>query len=429
LKQLDIGDNMKRLVSGFRDEHTVFFSEADSFTLINQQIPSQELLRKLRIASLLYDHVVLAAAYFWQSKTMYSLMPYVETLINSGDILPAIRSPRITRDIADYFDKRLDETSLLLSSPIRSIPSLASEIAVPKRRPVALELNKIGTFLYIDVGSVEKEFRQLWIDDSIDQKNPCSIFNLVLVTVPSDEQQSIIKLLRSLSNTQFFSRSSVAMQILDLSIPKQAKYILIQRTSDLYLMANAIASGSDLLVTSRTFDYSLGDYSNSLLGPLAKSNVDLFMRILKMCGISKRTIDSLSDEELLSIKYSYEFAAFREIYYSLIESAVVEERNFVEEVWQKFPHIWGIEKLKKKLILFLKYIESISSVLFAASLGSVIQEVNPVSQAILVGSGATASMSHLLKGMEWFYNTPTIDFVDYMMRQEYKKRLSRRVVR
>ena len=70
---------MKIFASRTQDKQKLFFGNADSFTLIHQQISKETILRELKLSCLLYDHVVLAAAYFWQSDSMRSLIPYVET--------------------------------------------------------------------------------------------------------------------------------------------------------------------------------------------------------------------------------------------------------------------------------------------------------------------------------------------------------------
>lgn len=134
---------MKFLASQTKDRQKLFFGDADSFTLIHQKIPRETVLRELKLSCLLYDHVVLAAAYFWQSNTMRSLMPHVETFIQNGDLLPAIRDYSQTSNASDYLERRIEETSVFANqSPIYRIPAIASEIAKPEQRPMANELGR-----------------------------------------------------------------------------------------------------------------------------------------------------------------------------------------------------------------------------------------------------------------------------------------------
>lgn len=421
---------MKLFVSHLIDKRTLFFGEADSYTIISQNISAGEILRKLRVASLLYDHVILAAAYFWQSETMYSLLPSIETLMTTGEILPSIRAPRITRDVADYYEKRSAETFALTKTPIYRSSALASEIAKPQHRPIALELDKVGTVVYIDIGSVEDKFRYLWLNDTLDQRSPYSVYNTLLVASSSTEHAKILQRVRSIATRPYFSRSLVAQEIFGLDCPKEIKNTLVLRASDLYLLANAQACESDLLSTTRSLTYSEIGHYQQLLGPLATSNVDLFTRILKLCGIPLNLLNSLSNEEILLIKYSEEFYEFKTTYFKLIETALNEQDDFVNDVWQKFSDMWTEERLKKKLILFLKYIENVSSWLFAAALGAVVQQSSPFTQSLLIASGIGAGTSHILKRIEWFNKTPISDFVDFAARGEYRKRLysSRRLI-
>jgi hypothetical protein len=386
---------MKFFVSKLEEKHTIFFGEADSFTILRQNIQPSKILRDLNLSSLMYDHVILAAAYFWQSKTVYSLLPQIEGLIQSGTILPAIRDSKQTRDTLDYFEKRLVETSNLVKSPIYNIKALSSEIARPNQKPVPLYLDNLGTFLHIDTQSIEAIFRRLWINDTVDQDKPNSLYNIVFLSLPPKDQEPIVNFLRSINQKRNFSRSLIASHILSLPFSNTFKSALIQRASNLYLLSNAIACKSDLLTPSQIVSYRNKSYKNSL-GSLTLSNMDLFMEVLNLCGLSPSIINSLSAEELLSIKYSEEFIVFQELYKQLVASARDEEQNLAKEVLKKISNKQQGEKIKKKVLLAIGYLETISAAVFTNTLSSVLMNT-PVSQAILIGSGAGAGISHFLK--------------------------------
>jgi hypothetical protein len=412
---------MKFFVSKLEEKHTIFFGEADSFTILRQNIQPSKILRDLNLSSLMYDHVILAAAYFWQSKTVYSLIPQIEGLIQSGTILPAIRDSKQTRDTLDYFEKRLTETSNLVKSPIYNIKALSSEIAKPNQKPVPLYLDNIGTFLHIDTQSIEAIFRRLWLNDTSDQDKPNSLYNIVFLSLPQKDQEIVVKFLRSINPKRHFSRSLIASHILSLPFSSALKSALIQRASNLYLLSNAIACKSDLLTPSRIVGYQSKSGQNSL-GSLRLSNMDIFMEVLNLCGLSPLTINSLSTEEILSIKYSEEFIVFQEIYKQLVVSAMDEEQNLVKEILQKLASKQQGEKIKKKMLRTIGYLEAISAAIFTNTLSSVLMNT-PVSQAVLIGSGAGAAISHFLKKTEWLRKTPILDFVEFVTKREFRKRL------
>lgn len=412
---------MKFFVSELQNRYTMFFSEADSYTLLTQQVTMEELVRNMKLASLLYDHIILAGAYIWQSQLVYHCILRLEPLVRNGDILLSIRDPRITRDFADYFDRRVKETSMLIRSPISCFPELMSEIAKPEQRPIALELDEIGTLLYRDIHSVERIFRSLWLDDTLDQNNPNSLYNLLSLSLPLEHRRVVLESIRIIAKEAYFSRGLIAKHVIGLRIPEDIKKAIIQRASDLYLLSNAMACESDLLVTHRTLAYP--GYRKAILGPLARSNVELFLKVLQLCGISPSVIDSLNAKELLLLKASPEFRAFRETYFRLINSIKMEEEDFISRVLKRFSSMRREEALRKRLLQFLKYIENASSLFFAAALGVLIQEYSPFYVYLLAGSGVGAIVSHFLRKIERLQNTPILNFENYRVLQEYRNRL------
>ena len=377
---------MKELISRLEPRKTAFFGQADSFTVIKQDLPAAELLRQLRMATLLYDHVIVAAAYFWQSRTVYSTLPLLEHFIRAADLLPSIRAPQVTRDVSDYFDKRAAETGGLAKAAQSWDPALASEVARPGQRRIALEVDAMGSFVYLDAGSVEGEFRALWADDSMNERDPFSVYNILLTSTGYVNTVHEATTFRAMSEAPAFSRSVVATMIETLRQPATVKAALVDRASTLYLLANARASSSDLVLTSRNMLYSRTYNANNLVGPLAFSNVDLFGRVLATCGIPPRMIDSISNVELLALKRSDEFSAFKDVYHQLVRSAMVEHANFSDLAWLKFVQYRRKEQVRTRVVRFLRKAEWVSGALFLAALGAVVQQPTAASQIILAGS-------------------------------------------
>jgi hypothetical protein len=343
----------------------------------------------------------------------------VEQLIETGEILPSIRAPRVTRDVIDYFDKRLEDTSDLVHTPIFQDRALASEIARPEQRPVAQQLARLGTVVHLDTGSVEDNFRQLWSADTTDLRDPFSARNTVLENSSDDDRtHDLVLAIGAISEQAFFSRSVVAQELRKMNLPSPLTTRLIDRASELYLRSNAAACGSEHLVSSRS-----NPAAGSSVGPLASANIDLFTRVLGLCGITPRQLHGLQDRELLAIKYSDQFQAFRETYFRLVESAAREHEDFTDEVWQRFQKIRSRDRAAKRLIRALKSIQWASGSLFTAALGAVVQDSTPFGQAVLAAGGTGAGASYFLGRVGRLQKTPVDDFVEFATRKEYRSRL------
>lgn len=411
------------MISRLASKRNIFLGEADSYTIITQNIQSRELLRKIRLAALLYDHAILAAAYFWQSEELGALLPYLATLIGSGDVLPSIRSPQITRDVGDYFEKRVEDTADLGSSSIIRIKPLASEIAKPSQRPIAARIDNMGALVHVDVGSVEIYFRQLWRKDSVDSENPNSIYNILLLYSDSHNYDVRSQQIYRIADLAFFSRSVIAQELYTMALPRQLRAALIDRASTLYLQANATACGSELLLSKRS-NTSSGELApQGSVGPLAAANVSLFSRVLHLCGISPIDLDRLSDEELIMIKYSEEFYEFRELYFRLVDAALAEHSEFTDSIWQRFQQLRTQDRTITRVIRVLRYVEMASGALFAAALGAVVQQATVPGQALMAASGAAAGASRVLSRVKRLNSTPVENFSRFIENKEYQKRL------
>jgi hypothetical protein len=416
---------MKIFASRTQDKQKLFFGNADSFTLIHQQISKETILRELKLSCLLYDHVVLAAAYFWQSDSMRSLIPYVETFIEKGHLLPAIRDYSQTSNASDYLERRIEETSVFANqSLVCKIPAIASEVARLDQLPIANELNQIGTFFHMDSKSIEDIYRNLWIDDILINENPSSLYNLISAVLPPEYHSYVIRSLQEICKKQYFSRSIIASCILELRITREEKRLFIQRASALYLLSNAIAINGELLVGSRTLNL-FSNCQNRSLGPLSKANVDLFLKVLELCGLSTSTFDQMSDKEILDLKSSEEFITFRDLYSNLIDKSINTQNDLATEIIQQFSNVKKIEREKRVLIRILGTLNSISSGVFVNTLSSMlIPGFPPAVPAVVLGSGVAASISFFLKKIERVQETPFLDFTEFLKEGKFHKGLN-----
>ena len=231
-------------------------------------------------------------------------------------------------------------------------------------------------------------------------------------------------------NRQYFSRSLIASYILDLKIPEDFKILFIERASELYLLSNAIAINGDLFASSRVSNL-FRNYQGNSLGPLAKQNVDLFSKVLELCGLPVTIIDKMSAQELLNLKYSEEFIGFRSLYSNLINRANNTQKDLKTEIIENFYHQNKLERGKKVILVrLLSLVESTSSEVFLATLSSIfLSGFLPVVPAILLGSGVTFSINSFLKKNQKIKETPLLDFIELINEGKFRNRLKANFLR
>lgn len=97
---------MEKFLSSYKGESKIFLGDTDSYTIIQNEFTEEDLIFKIKVATLLYDVVFISAAYMWQSEQMKDVMYKIQALILTENVLPVIRKSKETRDVRDYFEKR-----------------------------------------------------------------------------------------------------------------------------------------------------------------------------------------------------------------------------------------------------------------------------------------------------------------------------------
>ena len=156
---------MEKFLSSYKENRKIFLGDTDSYTIVQNGYTEDELIFKIKMATLLYDVVFIPAAYMWQSEQMKEVMYKIHPLILTENVLPIIRKSKETRDIKDYFEKRQSETKNLKNMEVFRIPSLATEIADADDRKEMLFLNGMNCCLHLEEKSVKEEFIDLWRND------------------------------------------------------------------------------------------------------------------------------------------------------------------------------------------------------------------------------------------------------------------------
>lgn len=410
---------MNKFLSSYKESKKIFLGDTDSYTVIQNGYTEEELIFKIKMAVLLYDAVFIPAAYMWQSEQMKGVMYKIQPLILTENVLPIIRKSKETRDVKDYFEKRQNETKNLKYMDVFQIPSLATEIADSDDREDMLFLNKMNCCLHLEEKSVKEEFINLWQNDLLNNGDINAIFMILYRSnITTECYKIIINELKNNVDYENFSRSTLIDYILKLDISENIKLMLQERISWLYLMANARASQSD---------FYLSKSNNNLV---YRANLDIYVKLLENFGITKNMIRLLSLENLLRIKYSAEYLNFIKNYNRLVENVYHEQKDIIEKTGRRINKMICQENIKRITWNKLSGVCGISATIFIGLLVNYFSgsDVNNVVAAV---SGGVAASTAILKTIasinESMLDTSFYDFKEFIIKEEYKKRMQKNI--
>lgn len=407
---------MEKFLSSYKNNKKIFLGDTDSYTVVQNGYTEDELILKIKMATLLYDVVFIPAAYMWQSEQMKGVMYKIQPLILTENIFPIIRKSKETRDVKDYFEKRQRETEKIKKMEVFRIPSLATEIATSDDREDMLFLNNMNCCLHLEEKSVKDEFISLWKSDLLNDADTNAI-SMILYRSNIDfkHYKDVLRELENDVDYANFSRSTLIDYILKLNVSQKVKLMLQERISWLYLRANAKASQSDFYI-SRAVENKF----------VYKANVEMYIELLKNFGINERMIKSLSMEELLRIKYSPEYLSFISSYNELVENIYYEQINIMEKTNKRINTMLLQENIKRKIWSKLSAIYGVSATIF---IGLIINYFSgsDINNTALSVSGGAAVCSYILKKVEIvnksISNASFYDFKEFILKEEYKKKI------
>ena len=411
---------MEKFLSSYKGESKIFLGDTDSYTIIQNGFTEEDLIFKIKVATLLYDVVFIPAAYMWQSEQMKDVMYEIQALILTENVLPVIRKSKETRDVRDYFEKRENETKDLKGMEVYKIPSLASEVATKDNKKDMLFLDKLNCCMHLEEKSVKEEFINLWKNDLINSTDMDSI-SMILCQSSIDitQYKLLLSTLKNDVDYEKFSRSVLIDYILKLDLSPYVKEALQRRISWLYLKANAQASQSD---------FYLSKAADNVL--VYNANLKMYTELLRNFGIDERMLKSLSIEELIRIKCSPEYSNFITCYNQLVDSVYIEQWNIIEKLNKQINSKMYRENVKRAIWSKLPAIYGVSSTIFV---GLVVNYFSgsTLNKAAWEITGGVAALSGILNKLEMLNKsisqTSFIDFKDYIIREEYRKKMQKNI--
>ena len=197
------------------------------------------------------------------------------------------------------------------------------------------------------------------------------------------------------------------------------KEALQRRISWLYLKANAQASQSD---------FYLSKAADNVL--VYNANLKMYTELLRNFGIDERMLKSLSIEELIRIKCSPEYSNFITCYNQLVDSVYIEQWNIIEKLNKQINSKMYRENVKRAIWSKLPAIYGVSSTIFV---GLVVNYFSgsTLNKAAWEITGGVAALSGILNKLEMLNKsisqTSFIDFKDYIIREEYRKKMQKNI--
>lgn len=156
---------MRKFITELDSSRKLFIADYDSYSIEKYKPSPESLLYITKVGMLLFDHIMLPAAFFWQSELMTQIMLRLEDAISAGIILPVIRDLGETPSVKDYFDHRVEESQKIQRIPVFLRPELATEIASKENEHAMQQLYKMDTVAHLDNISLRQIYAEKWERD------------------------------------------------------------------------------------------------------------------------------------------------------------------------------------------------------------------------------------------------------------------------
>lgn len=411
---------MREMLSELQHYEKIFIGDFDSYTIIKYGLSVDHLLFITKVALLLFDRILMPAAFFWQSKEMNKLRCYVERPIEGGIILPVIRDYESTTDIQDYFERRMDESQKIGNIEVFKQPELASEIADSHHIKQVKALKKLGVYAHSDQTPVHESFRAAWKSDLENHSDINSIHLLLCQSRLTDEQiaKATLILLDESQHPQF-SRASCIERVQQIIPSGHIQNLIKERTSWLYLHSNAISYNSK-------FYYSRNPYK----GMVFEENLLLLLQTLDIFGITKEMLKQLSIAEILHLKSFPEYKEFIKAYREVLDAAYLRQNNIIEILRRKIS--WRVKQEHAILAIYkkLRFLQGCSSTIFLGLLVNYFSG-SSINTPTFIASGTTALATSILKKISFindhmqtaaFYN-----FKKFIIGEQYQQSLENHI--
>lgn len=405
----------KKFISNMGNMSKIFLADYDSYSIMHYNISLDHLKFISKAALLLYDVILVPAAFFWQSEKMTNLMIYMQEPLEHGLIVPVIRDYNITSDIYDYFNARQAENSNLkkqYSLSNKFIKSnletgVFSEITTSKDRENARKLEKMSHAAYSDINSVKKLFVKNWENDINNLTDPNSIgYLLNYCKIPQEIKDS---LLDDVENT-FFSRVSCISKLNRIISNYPLQALIENRISWLYLKSVSEAYCSKLYAINNPYKRSIQE-----------DNIPVMIDALSVIGLSRELIENLSFHEIILIKCNLEYQNFIKAFRNIVAEISKKQQDINESLKSAI----SLRLFKEKMISLIPSVDRINNISYTVFLSLVANALSgsSISPPVFIYSGCVSALTFLLSKVSRINNTPFLDMQHYIISRKYEEQM------
>lgn len=344
-------NNAKKFISDMGNLSKIFLADYDSYSIKHYNISLDHLRFISKAALLLYDVILVPAAFFWQSEEMIALTISMQEPMEYGLIAPVIRDYSTTSDIYEYYNARQNENNILkkqysLSNNIIKSnleTGVYSEITTSKDSENVRKLEKICNATHSDINSVKHLFVKNLEEDINNLTDSKSIgYLLDFYKMPRSINESLL----SEAKNTFFSRVSCIYKSNKIIFNSSLQRLIENRISWLYLKSVAEAYGSKIYA----FNYPYK-------GTIQEDNIPVIIESLSAIGISPELIKKLSFHDIIFIKSTPEYQEFIKTFRKI----VVEISKKQQDINESLKSVVSRRFFKEKLVSHIPSMDYINN--------------------------------------------------------------------
>ena len=312
-------------LASLKNQNICFWSCGNKPTQELFGLSGDEILIHLKCLYLLYDKIVCAASFFFESEITQTIARNYSILLKRGEILFFVDD-----EIEDFVEHGRLKTE---KSPI-GLSAYSDKIIVTEK---GKELNSYENILKRPSYSISDRIVELWINDVISREEGTIGEYLSLYYKKKDELNGIENLIVSIAKNREkdFVWDYIKPKLKSINLPKHILYHMRKRLSQMYCLATSEYLGVNVDQPNHAFP---GKY----IDRKSKYDTCLFLDCMRILKVDK-AIETLEPNILVSLKNSQEFIFFKEFYISLLDTAADHKRNMdfllplYREAAQKFP--------------------------------------------------------------------------------------------
>ncbi len=336
--------------------NSVFFTEGDPIQQRISRIGQSNLVRKIKIALLLSESIVIPASHIIESRLTFNIISGAPFLLTKKVIIPSLPSQFST--VSEYAKERF-ASSAITPSAQRSLFKICDFLD-----------ENTSKFIWRNDQEMRSFYKHSLLRDLQDS-------NSLLFRSLNLSSAEIEALIEQISRLKPISRETSFELANRLDEKRRKPFILYLQT--LYCVTGSLGNNSDPLL-------------NSALVPFLRDKIaripqeydpHLFLEVLKSIGVAETLLDRISLQEIPDLSRESSVRRFREKYRALIDKA---RRGLVDVIGEEFSlqtlqdillDLIGKELNKEKRVLKVKNIWTFSS--FATAL---------ISSGIALASGS-----------------------------------------